>query len=403
MRVLLSTIGSRGDVQPLVALALEIRALGHEVRLCVPPDFRQWIEAFGFAVTPIGPEVRPFAASTNRSIAPPTADERRRMIDDTVETQFVTIGEAADGCDAIIGASALQVAARSIAEKRGIPYVFVAYAPTVLPSAHHAPAPLPPLPGQPAPPPTADNRELWARNAARFHESFGEPLNRNRAAIGLTPVGDVQSHMFTDRPWLAADPALAPWPASEKDGVFQTGAWILPDERPLSPDLERFLDRGDPPIFFGFGSMRTPDSVAHTTVAAARAVGRRAIVSRGWAELSAATDDQCLVTGEANLRTLFTRVGAIVHHGGAGTTTLAALGGVPQVVVPQIYDQHSWARRVGELGIGIAHAPGPPTVESLVTALEQALQPSVVSRARAMAADVRTDGAHAAAAHVVAI
>jgi vancomycin aglycone glucosyltransferase len=403
LKVLLSTIGSRGDVQPLVALALEIRGLGHDVRLCVPPDFREWIEAFGLSVTPIGPEVRKFAASNAGPIVPPTPEQRRQMIDGTVATQFETIATAADGCDVIVGAAALQVAARSIAETRGNPYVFAAYSPTVLPSAHHPPAPLPPVPGQPAPPPTSDNRELWARNAARFHDTFGAPLNIHRAAIGLPAVDDVQSHMFTERPWLAADPTLAPWPASESDAAFQIGAWILPDERPLPHDLARFLDAGDPPIFFGFGSMRAPGNLGQTMVDAARAVGRRAIVSQGWAALSATGDDRdCFVVGEANLRTLFTRVAAIVHHGGAGTTTLAAHGGAPQVVVPQIYDQHYWARRIGELGIGVAHASGMPTVESLTTALEQALRPDIASRARSIATGIRRDGARAAAARLIA-
>jgi vancomycin aglycone glucosyltransferase len=77
MRVLFSTIGSRGDVQPLVALASHLKALGHEVRVCVPPDFREWIESFGIPVTPIGPEVRRFAASTpDGHRATPSANDR---------------------------------------------------------------------------------------------------------------------------------------------------------------------------------------------------------------------------------------------------------------------------------------------------------------------------------------
>jgi len=211
----------------------------------------------------------------------------------------------------------------------------------------------------------------------------------------------VQNHMFTERPWLAADPTLAPWP--DEGRVFQPGAWILQDERPLPADLERFLDAGDPPVFFGFGSMRAPENTGEAMLAAARAIGRRAVVSQGWAELSARSDaGHCFVVGEANLRTLFTRVSAVVHHGGAGTTTLAALGGAPQVVVPQMYDQHYWARRIHELGIGVAHAPGVPTAEPLAASLEQALAPQVTLRARAIAADVRRDGAHASAQALIA-
>src|SRR5215470_3197041 len=99
MRVLLSTIGSRGDVQPLVALAVQLRALGQEVRLCVPPDFREWIESFGLPVTPIGPEVRTFAAASASSAAstPPSAEQIRRLVEDSVATQFATLADAARG------------------------------------------------------------------------------------------------------------------------------------------------------------------------------------------------------------------------------------------------------------------------------------------------------------------
>jgi len=404
MRVLLSTIGSRGDVQPLVALALQLRALGQEVRLCVPPDFREWIEGLGLPMTPIGPEVRIFAASTpSAPLGLPSAELRRQLVDGTVATQFETITLAAEGCDVIVGATALQVAAPSIAERMGIPYVFAAYCPVVLPSPHHAPPPLP-LPGQSPAPSNADNRELWARDAERVNGTFGAALNSHRASRGLAPVSDVRRHMFTDRPWLPADPTLAPWPGPVDQEVFQTGAWILPDERPLSSELETFLDAGEPPIYFGFGSMRGTPDLGQVMVQTARALGRRAIVSRGWADLSLVDDDpDCLAIGEANLQELFERVAAVVHHGGSGTTTVAALAGTPQVVVPQIYDQHYWARRVQELGIGTAHAPGAPTVDSLTSALEHTLRPVMTARARSIAAAVRRDGARVAAERLMPV
>src|SRR5262245_12801956 len=107
MRALLPTIGSRGDVQPLVALALQLRALGQEVRLCAPPDFREWIESFGIPVTPIGPNVRGFSASsTSAKPAPPSPERRRQLAESTVATQFETITAAAKGCDIILAATA---------------------------------------------------------------------------------------------------------------------------------------------------------------------------------------------------------------------------------------------------------------------------------------------------------
>jgi vancomycin aglycone glucosyltransferase len=221
MRVLLSTIGSRGDVQPLVALASQLRALGQEVRLCVPPDFRDWTESLGMPVVPIGPELR----STGRaspSAALPTPEQRRRMVEGTVATQFETITAAARDCDVIVGATALQIAAPSVAERMGIPYVFAAYCPTVLPSPHHAPPVLSMLGDTPARA-TDDYAELWAQDARRWNDTWGALLNAQRAALGLAPVGDVRGHILTDRPWLAADPTLGPWPGSRGPGRVPAG------------------------------------------------------------------------------------------------------------------------------------------------------------------------------------
>jgi vancomycin aglycone glucosyltransferase len=148
--------------------------------------------------------------------------------------------------------------------------------------------------------------------------------------------------------------------------------------------------------------MRAPQDVGQAVIQASRAVGRRAIVSGGWSGLTLPDNEpDCLSIGEANLQALFRRVAAVVHHGGAGTTTAAAQAGVPQVVVPQMYDQHYWAKRVHQLGIGTAHAPGAPTADSLTEALSRTIQPDVASRARAVAASVRTDGAEIAARRLI--
>jgi vancomycin aglycone glucosyltransferase len=376
------------------------------VSVCAPPDFREWIESLGIPVTSIGPEVRRFAASrptaTQRQ-KPLTAGQRRQMAEATVATQFETLTSAAQGCDVIVAATALQVAARSVAEKSGIPYVFAAYAPVVLPSPHHAPPPLPPLPGQ-APPTTNDNRELWAQDATRFNDLFGAAVNAHRTSLGLAEISDVRSHMMTDQPWLAADRTLGPWPGGVTDRhVFQTGAWILPDERPLPRDVDRFLEGGDPPIYFGFGSTRAPEEAGPVMLHAARALGRRAIVSQGWFDDSLIENERdCLSIGEVNVHALFRRVAAAVHHGGAGTTTAAALAGVAQVVIPNHYDQHYWAHRVHTLGIGVAHAAGAPTRDSLASALAQSLRPEVAARARVVAGTVSRDGTKIAAERLVA-
>ncbi|WP_061299611.1 glycosyltransferase [Herbidospora cretacea] len=397
MRVLLSTIGSRGDVQPLVALATELRALGQDVHLCVPPDFRGWIESLGMPVTPIGPELRALTAATpSATMTPPTPEMLRRLAEASVTAQFETVMTAAKDCDLMVAATAIQVAARSVAEVLKIPYAFTAFSPNVLPSVHHSPVP---APGRP--PTTGDNATLWADDAARFTTNFGAALNHHRTTLGLTPVSDVRGHIFTDHPLLAADPTLAPWP-EPGSGVIETGAWILPDHRPLPEAVLTFLDAGEPPVYFGFGSIRTPQGLAEAMLEAARATGRRAILSRGWADLlPSEPGPDVLSIDEINQQALFPRVAAVVHHGGAGTTTTAARAGTPQVIVPQVYDQFYWAQQIQRLGIGIAHPTGIPTSESLTVALSEALWPDIASNVADLAGRIRMDGARTAANYLL--
>jgi vancomycin aglycone glucosyltransferase len=127
---------------------------------------------------------------------------------------------------------------------------------------------------------------------------------------------------------------------------------------------------------------------------AIRAQGRRALVSRGWADLTLIDDrDDCFAVGEVNQQTLFARVAGVVHHGGAGTTTTAARAGAPQVVIPQMADQPYWAARVAKLGIGAAHDGPTPTIESLSAALRTALTPETRARATTVAGTISTNGA----------
>lgn len=400
MRILLSTIGSRGDVQPLVALGLQLKALDQEVHLCVPPDFCAWIEELGLSATPIGPVLRPTGKTNPMGNMIPTPEQRRQMMEGTVTAQFETITAAAEGCDLIVGATVLQIAAPSIAEQMGIPYIFTAICPAVLPSTYHAPPILAALGDKPSNDPE-EYPALWAKEVARWDMMWGDLLNAQRTKRGLSTVHEVLHHILTDQPWLAADPALAPWP-DPTDDVYQPGAWLVPDDRPLSPELEAFLDAGEPPVYFGFGSIRAPQGLNEAMIQSARALGRRTILLQGWADLSLLDDaPDCLSIGEVNQQALFKRVAAVVHHGGAGTTTAAALSGAPQVIIPQHYDQHFWAGRAHELGIGTAHAPGAPTAESLTRALQHTFQPDVVERAQALAPKVRRNGAEIAAQRLI--
>jgi len=400
MKILLSSIGSRGDVQPVLALALALRAHGHEPRLCLPPNFKDWIESYGLTCIPIGPDLKKLTGGTAPKSPPPSAapspEQRRALAGHTIRSQFPVLIEAARGCALVIGAGALQLATRSVTESLGVRYVFAAYCPVTFPSPDH-------------PPPrfgvhhslsltAEENLALWAEEEQSWNDLFGAALNEERAKLGLPPVDRVLHHVLTAQPWLAADPVLGPAGASELQ-IRQSGAWLLRDRTPLPEVVERFLADGAPPVYLGFGSMRATDETSRILVEAARALGLRSILSQGWGELApidAARD--CLSIGDLAHEALFPRVAAVVHHGGAGTTATAARAGAPQVIVPHNYDQPYWAHRVEMLGVG---ARGPASdrlsVESIVTALRACLQPETNARAQALAARVQPDGARVTA------
>ena len=362
MRVLLWSCGSRGDVEPLVALAARLRELGAQVRMCAPPDSAERLSETDVSLVPISRPARPGPELAAAGIA----------------EQFDLVPAAAEGCDAVVATGLLSGAAavRSLVEQRGIPYFYVALCPIHLPSI------LGP-----------EQREQYNRGADGL---FAGALNERRAAIGLPPVTNVFDYACTDRPWLAADPVLAPLRPG-LDAV-QTGAWILPDHRPLSAELEAFLAAGPPPVYVGFGSSSGTADAARVAVEAIRARGDRVILSRGWAELVLPGDgDDCLAVGEVNLQVLFGRVAAAIHHDGTGTTHIATRAGVPQIVVREIVGQVYYSDRVAELGIGAAHDGPTPTPGSLSAALRTALAPGTRARAAAVAGAIGTDGATVAA------
>ncbi|TCK26743.1 vancomycin aglycone glucosyltransferase [Pseudonocardia endophytica] len=364
MRVLLATYGTRGDVEPVLALAVQLQELGATVQVCAPPDVElvAVAERSGVALTTFP---KPWRSSET---APTTAEERvvdpSEFVTEHIDITFCPLLEAAEQNDVLLASGMLHFVARSVAELTGIPYRFVVFAPVL---------------------------DLPQRDAV-----IGPPINAHRSSLGLATIDDVRSLLFTARPWVAADPTL--WPVSEPSSVVRSPAWILPDDRPLPPGLEAFLDAGEPPVYVGFGSMRVCEDAAAAATTAARAHGRRTILARGWSGLSAIDDrDDCTVVGEINQQALFRRVAAVVHHGGAGTTTAAARAGAPQVVVPQAADQSYWAARVTELGIGSTHHGARRTTESLSACLDIALSPETRRRADALSDLIPVDGARTAA------
>jgi vancomycin aglycone glucosyltransferase len=370
----------------VVGLAVALRDLGAQVQVSAPPDddFVALLARVGVPLVPLGPTVKS-VVSTDK---PPAREDALRLAPELVAARFESLtAAAAGGCDAILATGLMPAGARDVAEKLGIRYVFARF---------H-------ILGMPTPQQQEEIvQNAWGEKAEQvdvfYNGLYKEALNSHRAAIGLPPVDSVRQHVYSDQQWLAADETLCP--VEPRTDLVQTGAWILPDNRPLPDGLDEFLDAGEPPVYVGLGSMASyaPKDIAQVGIEAIRAQGRRVVLGSGWAGLVAIDDaDDCFVVGEVNHQALFRRVAAVVHHGGAGTTTTAAVAGAPQVIVPQIADQPFWGSRVAELGIGAAHEGRIPTFESLSATLSIALTPETAVRAKAVAGKVRTDGATVAA------
>ncbi|MBZ9861605.1 glycosyltransferase [Mesorhizobium sp. CA12] len=401
MRILLSTYGSRGDVEPLAALGAALQAHGVEARVSAPGDeeFAALLARAGVTLAPAFAPVREWAkemVNRSRSASP---EDRARLISgqaaEIVARQYEALSAAAEGCDAVVafGLFPSCAAARLVAEQRGMRYMLGTFCPIWLPSPHNRPHE---YPGHPLPAGVTDNRLLWELDIRTKNALFGEAINGHRASLGLPPVENVRDYVYGNPVLLACDPTLGPWPGSDLIDVVQTGAFILPDERPLPDGLKAFLDAGPRPVYVGFGSISVANEAGPAAIEAIRAKGLRTVLAHGWAELGPVDDrDDYFAVGEINQQALFGRVAAVIHHGGAGTTVAAARAGAPQVIVPQIGDQPYWARRAAELGIGAAHDGPMPTAQSLSAALEAAL--AAGARAGTIAGRIRTDGAKAAA------
>lgn len=344
-------------MQPLLGLAVALRRRGHEVRVAAPPNFAAWTARLGLPFHSIGVDFHAFAQEQQDVARHPLHAIRvvTQLLQEQISVQFREMRDLMTGLDRVIS-TGFQFAAPALAETRGIPFHFAAFAPGLLPSPRHAPSLLPW-----ADPPKLVFRPSWWLLEQVFIRTLGPAVNRERAALGLGPVRSINIALMSPQVLLAVDPLLsAPLPDDVQLPFVQTGAWTLPSGEQLPADVEHFLADGPPPFFFGFGSVpnASPRETTRLFVDAVRSVGGRALISRGWANFGTeALPPGFLAVEDLPHDRLFSRMAAVVHHGGAGTTQTAARAGVPQIVVPHGADQFYWAHRVETLGLGGAPLP----------------------------------------------
>ncbi len=347
MKIVLATIGSRGDVQPMLALALGIKKKGHDVLLVGPPERAGWAEELGCPYRPMGRDATAFIDGNRSAHTPATVVTFARYVRDEIREQFKTLPGIIKGADLVVGAS-LCFGLASIAEAMGIAYRYIAFTPQLLPSSYH---PCPVFKHQRLPAWCNRFGWWWIRKADRFFTTG--LVNYYRRQLDLEPIKSSPQTYFGEKVIVASDPAIAVIPRDAASFGVQTGYMHLGQPTRELPALERFLSDGPAPVYAGFGSMPRTDQMklAPLFIKAARAAGRRIVIARPWGEKSEAAADVFYVR-QYPYELLFPRMAVIVHHGGAGTTATATASGAPQIIVPHILDQYFWGDRIFQAGIG---------------------------------------------------
>ncbi|MCA9914004.1 MAG: glycosyltransferase family 1 protein, partial [Anaerolineae bacterium] len=379
MKIAVVAMGSRGDVQPYIALGKGLQQAGHDVRLLTSEDFEGLVQDAGLEFGSIGinveaviqsDEFRDIVDSGNLlKIHRQVRQALKQRAEETTE-QIITLCK---GADLIVGGIAGLSNGFSIAEHLGIPFM-QAYVFPITPTREFTSPIVPELPFG-----GIGNRFSFTIIRQVLWQSVRIADVETRKRLGMKAPSFWGSFRVYDQghyPVLYGySKHVIPRPMDWGDHIHVTGYWFLDESADWQPpaDLLDFLDAGEPPVYIGFGSMahRKPEEVAEIGLEALRRSGQRGILASGWGGLGTADlPDTVYGLKSAPHSWLFPRMRAVVHHGGAGTTAAGLRAGVPSILVPFFGDQPFWGRRVAQLGVGTQPVPRKKlTAENLAQAI----------------------------------
>lgn len=409
-RIVITCLGSYGDVFPYVGLARALKDGGHEPIIATSPSYRPVVEQEGIAFAPMGPDVdlRDEAALAR------VMDARRggevvvkEFVLPALDQMYDETSRLAAEAEVLVS-HPLTFATPAVAAARGMPWVATILAPLSLFSDSDFPV-LPSLPGLA----TAMRAWPWLRRTLmgivrRETANWAVPLDEMRARRGLPPAGNpLIEGQYSPHLNLAlfsrvmAEPQ-ADWPARTR----VTGFVFYNGPSSLSPELESFLAAGPRPVVFTLGSsaVGAAGRFYQESAEAAARLGVRAVLLTGGfaANRPARVPDGVLLVDRAPHQLLFPRARAVVHQGGAGTTAQALRAGCPMLVVPHSHDQPDNAWRVARLGVARTLYPKRYTAARAATELQRLLDdPSYAARAREAAVIVAAEGGARAAADAI--
>jgi len=411
MKITICTFGSRGDIQPYLALAVGLQQAGHQVTLAAAQNFAEWIRSYGINAYPVridaqaGMQEPEFKAAMQSQNLLHQLQGFRQGINKLMADALDDCWQAAQDAEFLILGTTAQCGV-DIASQRQIPLAFVALQESLPTRAYPAFIVQFSLGG-------AFNLLSHRLFLGTIWLIMGKAFSQWRTTrFGLPPWRSMQAMLDTcgfETPWLMGySPLLLPKPPDWADYHYVTGYWFLDATANWQPpaDLAQFLESGPPPIYIGFGSMSEKDPERRTRLAlcALELSGQRGVLSTGWGSVARVqTSAKVLFVDDIPHSWLFPRMAAVVHHGGAGTTAAGLRAGVPSLITPFMLDQYSWANKVVKLGVG----PRLPdakklTAEKLAQAIHTAVTDGAMrARTAAFGEKIRAENGIARAVEII--
>lgn len=362
MKVTIIAPGSRGDVQPYVALGKGLKDAGHAVGILASQDFREMVTDYGLDFFDLGGSMQTVAQSMQRLLEQGNFLKILSSMGGAAKqlaNQAALSGLAAcQDSDLIIGGLGGLFVGFALSEKLGIPFIQAYYFPFT--PTLEFPNAMVPLPQTRLP--------AWAN---RFSHRVAQQMiwqnyraadnQARRQVLEMAPApfwGPFASLRRQEKTIIYGySPHVLPPPGDWGDFIHVTGYWFLDPPAGWEPpiDLVNFLNSGTPPVYIGFGSMvnSKPGETTDLVLQALARTGQRGVLSAGWGGLKEeALPENVFMIGSIPFGWLFPQMAAVVHHGGAGTTSMGLWAGVPAIVTPFMGDQPFWGQRIFELGVG---------------------------------------------------
>jgi UDP:flavonoid glycosyltransferase YjiC (YdhE family) len=408
MKFVLAFYGTRGDVEPGVAVGRELLRRGHDVCMAVPPDLIGFAESAGLAAVGYGPDTQAWLEVTRNFWARFFRNfwrvreviklfrESREPGTQNWGAMSTTLTSLTDGADLLLTGMSYQELAANVAEYQGIPLATLLWLPIRV-NGHIVPFLPAPLIRRAM---TVYEWMVW-RGVKKIEDGqrreLGLPKATGPAPRRIAERGSLEIQAYDEVcfPGLAAE-----WANWNGERPF-VGTLSLDMATDADEEVVSWIAAGKPPIFFGFGSIPVespPETLAMIGAACAQ-LGERALVGAGWSDFSEVPNfEHVKVVGTMNYAAIFPACRAVVHHGGAGTTAAGLRAGVPTLILWMADVQFMWGAALKRLNVGTARRFSTADEKSLVADLRRILAPQYVARAREIGARMNQPAESVAAA-----